>query len=75
MSRYVVRFRRHAPADRIVASLDASPSVEVIEKTPQMVLVEAASEDTVRRVVDTDSDVVIVPERHYVLPDTRPKVR
>jgi hypothetical protein len=72
--RYIVRFRSDAPIKEIWARIDASPSVNVIEQTPKMLLVEADEADLLD-VVKPSAQVAIIPEGHYERPDTRPLVR
>jgi hypothetical protein len=68
MTRFIVRFRGNAPKREIIERLSASPSVTIVEETPQMVLLEAAEAD-IQDIVGSSSDVIIVPERHYEHPN------
>ena len=71
--RYIVRFRGSAPAKEITARLHADPDVLVVEETARMVLVEA-NESNLLRVIQPGHDVVILPERHYERPESRPSI-
>jgi hypothetical protein len=73
-SRFIVRFRGSAPAKEIVSRLRDSPAIEVLEDTPRMVLVEGDEED-LRNLVPSGPDVLVIPERHYEVPDQRPSIK
>ena len=73
MTRFIVRFRGSAPSHDIVTRLCASPTINVLEETARMVLVEGSDEE-LRTIVGNSQDVVIVPERSYQRPNPALKI-
>jgi hypothetical protein len=74
MPRFIVRYRGSAPAQEITKRLQDAPSINVINDTGKMVLLDA-DEDELLKIVQPTSDVLIVPERHYEPPDRVPSVK
>ena len=74
MPRFIVRFRGSSSHKGIAAKLHDAPTIDVLQETDRMVLVEAEEADLLH-VVGPTSSIVIVPERRYERPDALPTVR
>jgi len=74
MPRFIVRFRGAAPGKDITKKLRDAPSINVLNDTGKMVLLDAEEEDLLK-VVQPTSDILIVPERHYERPDPLPSLK
>jgi len=74
MPRFIVRFRGSTPDKGITTKLHDAPSIEVIQETDRMVLVEAEESDLLD-VVKPGASVVIVPQSLYERPDPLPAIR
>jgi len=74
VNRFIVRFRGSAPTKEISARLHAVPSINVLEETSRMMLVEADESDLVE-LVEPGPQVVIVPERRIEHPRPWPSLR
>jgi hypothetical protein len=74
VGRFILRFRgKGDPPARHAARLRALPSVDVIDDSGRMLLVEG-DEATLRAALPGD-DWLIAPERHYSLAGARPRAR
>jgi hypothetical protein len=74
MSRFIVRFSGSSPHKGITARLHDAPTIQVLQETDRMVLVEAEEADLLD-VVRPSSSIIIVPERRYEQPDALPRIR
>jgi hypothetical protein len=74
MPRFIVRFRGSNPDKGVAARLHDAPTIDVLEETDKMVLVEAEEADLLD-VVTPSSSIIIVPERRYDRPDALPTIR
>ena len=74
MGRYILRYggSSSAPAEH-VQSILATPGLQVIDKSPKMLLVDA-DEAAVREKIRGMPGWSVHPEQQYPLPDTRLKI-
>lgn len=74
MGKFIIRAATGRVDDTVRERLRVADRVAVLEETPRMLLVEAESESDLHSAVDL-SNLLVVPERAFAPPDTRPKVR
>ena len=75
MQRYILRYGNAASApDADVKALRATQGVRVVDRSPNMLLVEA-DEGALRKQVDGLNGWSMHPEQQIPLPDTRQKIR
>jgi hypothetical protein len=74
MGRYVLRYAKAPLAPEAhVKNILGTPGIRVIDKSPNMLLVDA-DEATLRRGMEGMQGWSIHSEQHYPLPDTRHKI-
>jgi hypothetical protein len=76
MGRYILRYGKAVSApEQHVQTIVASKGVQVIDKSPNMLLVDADDETALRKTVAGLDGWSVHAEQQYPMPDTRHKIR
>ncbi len=73
MARFILRYSGEAAPDEPAEVVAASPNVKVIDRTPNMMLLEG-NEDEARQLADRLPGWTLGPEVQYNLPDARKRI-
>jgi hypothetical protein len=74
MSRFIVRARGPVPIEEIVDRLRRVGSIQILDSTARMVLIDADSGDVVTEALH-GSDAVVAEETSYRHPSSKPRLR
>jgi len=74
MGRFILRYTGDGPAPTsFVEQVRSHQDVSILDMSPRMLLVDGP-EAVLRRLLETSSGWLLVPERSVSLPDPRPQV-
>jgi hypothetical protein len=74
MARFILRYSGAAAPEEPAGIVESAPNVKVIDRTPQMMLVEASEQDA-QQLADRLPGWTLQPEVQYNIPDTRKRIK